>query len=194
MNDPYQVIYLTGPPATGKSTLVSYLETQVSSLLSFTYSKALAAHLSATPAGPMSQDDMRRKSARVIRPEDVEAVDRQLTQFVQENRMKAHIVIDSHAVTKEKFGFRVTPFSMDNLMVVRPTMIVMLYAEPEVIQARIAVESQGRPQVSTFEANLHTHLQSSVAITYSVQNGTPLYFLDSSAPTQELAEQIIRRL
>ena len=180
MNSPFQVIYLTGPPATGKSTLVSYLEATVEPLLSFTYSKILAAHVSAKASDPLTQDDMRRESARVIRPEDIVAVDGQLIHFVEENRMKSHIVIDSHAVTKESFGFRVTPFGVDKLIAVQPTMIVMLYAEAVVIQQRIAAESQGRPQVSDFEADFHTHLQASVAVNYSVHLGVPLYLLTAA--------------
>ena len=163
-------------------------------LLSFTYSQALAEHLNAGQPATLSQDDMRRESARIIRPEDVDAVDRRLIRFVEENRINTHIIIDSHAVTKEKFGFRVTPFASDRLLAVKPTMIFMLYATAAVVQERIAAESQGRPQVSPQEADLHTYLQASVAITYSVQAGVPLYLLDSSAPTEELAEQIIRRL
>ena len=191
---PYQVLYLTGPPATGKSTLVSYLEAKVQSLLSFTYSKKLADYISAKQSSDFSQDDMRRESAQIIRSEDVHAVDAQLIQFVEENRNRAHIVIDSHAVTKEQFGFRVTPFGLDNLRAIRPTMIFMLYTEATVVQNRIAAQSQGRPQVSLFEADFHTYLQASVATSYSLQLGIPLYLLNSEVPTEKLGEQIINRL
>lgn len=191
---PFQVIYLTGPPATGKSTLVSHLEACVTPLLSFTHSSVLAEHLNAGATEPLSQDDLRRESAGRIRPEDVNAVDRQLIRFVQDNRAKTHIIIDSHAVTKEQFGFRVTPFAVETLLAVRPTIIFMLYAEATVVRERITAESQGRPLVSSFESDLHTHLQASVAVTYSIQLGIPLYLLDSAAPTEELAAQISRRL
>lgn len=189
---PFQVIYLTGPPATGKSTLLSHLEARITPLLYVKDSSVLAEHLSAGASGPLSQDDLRRESAGRIRPEDVNAVDGQLTRFVQENRTKTHIIIDSHAVTKERFGFRVTPFAVETLLAVRPTMIFMLNAEA--VRERIAAESQGRPQVSSFESDLHTHLQASVAVTSSIQLGVPLYLLDSAAPTEELAEQISQRL
>ncbi len=103
----YEVIYLTGPPASGKSTLVAVLEERVQPLKAFVYSKVLADYLSQKSVNRYSQDNLREMSARVITPDDIEIVDTQLLDFVADNINKSHIVIDSHAVTKEKYGFRV---------------------------------------------------------------------------------------
>ena len=193
-DDPYQVIYLTGPPASGKSTLVTALEAQLHPLLSFTYSKVLAQHVSSRDALPTSQSALREKSARIIHPEDVEAVDQQLLTFVEENRGKSHIVIDSHAVTKESYGFRVTSFSLEKLLRLRPTRIFMLYTEASVVQSRIKSAPAGRPQISAFEADFHTQLQATVAIDYGIHLGVPVYFLDSNTSLENLSETVIKRL
>src|SRR5262245_29385830 len=107
----FHVIYLTGPPATGKSTLMAGLARVVSPLVTFSYSKELAEHVGRRDAAAYSQDDMRKHSAGLITPADVLAVDEALVALVRERRTSSHIIIDSHAVTKEEFGFRVTPFS-----------------------------------------------------------------------------------
>lgn len=193
-SEPYQVIYLTGPPATGKSTLVATLEAKLQPLVSFTYSKVLAQHIGQRDAQVTSQDSLRERSAQTIRPEDVESVDEQLLTFVQANRSKAHVIIDSHAVTKESYGFRVTPFSLPKVMELRPTRIFMLYAEAAVVQGRIANSPAGRPQISDFTADFHTNLQATVALTYGINLGIPVYFLDSSASPEELSEMVIKRL
>ncbi|MBV9852131.1 MAG: AAA family ATPase [Armatimonadetes bacterium] len=196
MNDKatYHTLYLTGPPATGKSALVSHLKSQVAPLLTFSYSEVLAEYLNAIESRELTQSDIRSGSSRLVRPQHVAAIDDRLIQLVEENRTTAHIMIDSHAVTKEHFGYRVTPFTLEKLSAIRPTMIVMLYADAEVVRQRITADSQGRPQVSAFEADLHTQLQAAIAVSYSLHAGVPLYLLDSSAPTEELARQIIRRL
>src|SRR5690242_16175043 len=93
----YHVLYLTGAPAAGKSTLMAALEQTVQPLITFSYSKALAEHVGRRVNETFSQDDMRRQSAQVITPEDVVAVDASLVQLVEVNRSKSHIVIDSHA-------------------------------------------------------------------------------------------------
>ena len=194
LSEPYQVIYLTGPPATGKTTLVEMLEAKLQPLLSFTYSKVLAQHVSDRDAQVTSQDLLREKSAQIIRPEDIEAVDQRLLKFVRENRSQSHIIIDSHAVTKENFGYRVTPFSLSLVLELRPTRIFMLYAKASVIQDRIAEVPAGRPRVTTFEADFHAHLQATVALTYGINLGIPVYFLDSSSTPQELSDLLIGKL
>jgi adenylate kinase len=70
----------------------------------------------------------------------------------------------------------------------------MLYTEPHVVINRIAANNQGRPQISQFEANFHTELQASVATTYGILLGVPVYLLDSNRPVGELANEIIKRL
>ncbi|MGD9562525.1 MAG: AAA family ATPase [Pyrinomonadaceae bacterium] len=189
----YEVIYLTGPPASGKSTLVTVLEERFQPMKAFVYSRVLADYLSQKSLNQYSQDNLREMSARIITPEDIEIVDTQLLDFVAENVNKSHIVIDSHAVTKEKYGFRVTPFSLEKLRRLSPTLIFALYTTPSVVVNRILKNSQGRPAVSEFEAAFHCELQSSVAITYGINLGLPVYFLDSDRPSDELADEIAKR-
>ncbi|HSH77852.1 MAG TPA: AAA family ATPase [Herpetosiphonaceae bacterium] len=192
--DPFHVVYLTGPPATGKSTLVSLLMQSVQPLQDFTYSKMLAEYIAERHTEPLREDQLRAHSAQLITPEDVNAVDQKLIGLVSVKRQQSHIIIDSHAVTKERYGYRVTAFSAEMLKAVRPTMVCMLYTQPEVVISRIEANNQGRPQISTFEAQFHTELQTAVAATYAILLGVPLYLLDSSKPTAELADEIIKQL
>lgn len=108
------------------------------------------------------------------------------------NRASCHIVIDSHAVTKERYGFRVTPFSIELLQEVRPTLICMLYTEPSVVMDRIRSNNQGRPTVTAFEAAFHCELQASVALIYGINLGLPVYLLDSSKSADSLTAEVLR--
>jgi len=103
-----------------------------------------------------------------------------LLSFVAEARTRTHVVIDSHPVTKEAFGFRVTPYSLDDFALLSPTQIWVLYADPETTAARIGRDAQGRPMVTAAEAAMHTHLQASVAATYGMRLGTPVHLFDTS--------------
>lgn len=190
---PYQVIYLTGAPATGKSSLMEALRHELQPLIAFSYSKELAAYVGRRDAVTYTQDDMRRRSAGVITPEDVATVDRNLIELVRDRRASSHIVIDSHAVTKEKYGFRVTPFSQQQLDAIRPTMIVVLYAAPDVLISRIESNNQGRPVPTPYEAAFHNDLQGAVELIYGIRIGVPVYFLDSSNPTEQLVAEIVKR-
>ena len=148
---PFQVIYLTGPPATGKSTLTSTLQTKIFPLEVYSYSKVLSEYVNKRSLDKFTESDIRQFSSNIISPNDVEAVDQLLIEMVTNKRDSTHIIIDSHAVTKEKYGFRITPFKISMLTAIRPTMICMLYSEASVVIKRIKKKSQGRPLVSVFE-------------------------------------------
>lgn len=190
----YDVIYLTGSPASGKSTLLRALAGSISPLIPFSYSAELAKHIESTTGAAISEVEIRTRSAKAVTPKDVAAVDQALLTMVAEKRDHSHIVIDSHAVTKESYGLRVTPFSKAALRRLAPTVIVCLYTPSEAAIERIRLQPAGRPEPTPFEADLHTHLQCSVALSYSLELGLPCYFLDSTRPVDVLVDQIKNRL
>lgn len=188
-----EVIYLTGAPATGKSTLTKLLKAHVADLQIFEFGERLTARL--LGSGQVSdQTDLRSRSAGAITLDDVRAVDRELLDFVATHRASRPVIIDSHAVTKESYGYRVTPYSLKEFEKLGPTQIWVLYTAPEVALRRIAANPQGRPQITEEEARFHTQLQASVAITYGMHLGTAVHFFDSAVPGKELATQLVARL
>jgi adenylate kinase len=191
--DKYKVIYLTGAPATGKSTLSSYISEHLSDVVVLSYSKLLSSHLAAKHQSEFDKTQMRSQSSQVITYEDIKEVDEVLIRSISNYRTANNILIDSHAVTKESYGYRATPFSADLLKKMSPTDIVVLYASPDVIIKRINKDPQGRPFVSVFEADYHNQLQSSVAISYSINLGIQVNFLNSDKPLDELLNWFIKK-
>ncbi|CCD89258.1 conserved protein of unknown function [Bradyrhizobium sp. ORS 285] len=188
-----EVVYLTGAPATGKSTLTRALKEQIQDLQIFEFGERLTARL--LSSGRVSdQTELRSRSAGAITLDDVREVDRELLDFVATHRTTRPVIIDSHAVTKENYGYRVTPYSLKEFEKLGPTQIWVLYTEPQVALQRIANNAQGRPQITEEEARFHTQLQASVATTYGMHLGTAIHFFDSAAPCAELASQLAARL
>ncbi|MGC8639948.1 MAG: AAA family ATPase [Isosphaeraceae bacterium] len=138
--------------------------------------------------GPLQQDEIRCESASIVTPEDMQALDAILADKVRSSRNRTSIIIDAHAVTKESYGFRVTPFSFEQLAELRPTMIVVLYTTPEVAISRIQKDAGVRPMVTTFEAGFHSALQASVAISYAISLGVPAYLLENGRADNDLLE------
>ena len=194
MMSKYDVIYLTGAPASGKTTLTDYLKQIDPSLIVFEYGKALTNLISKKNIEVKTQEDIRRYSSNIITEEDVKIVDNQLIEIINENRRKRNIIIDSHPVTKEIYGFRITAFSLDKLKKVSPSKIFVLFANPEITINRIQKESKGRPIINQFEANMHTNLQASVGVMYAIYLGVPIYYLDSNKNIEILASEIISRI
>ncbi|KPL53241.1 hypothetical protein ABB55_14310 [Prosthecomicrobium hirschii] len=190
----YDVIYLTGAPAAGKSSAAKRLAERVPGLEVWEFGERLTAYLRRRLGPDLAQTDLREKSGRIATPEDVAAVDRSLIGFVSETRLRAPVLIDSHPVTKETFGYRVTPFGIEGLQQLKPTQVWMLYTDPNVAVGRIERDPQGRPLITVEEARMHTHLQASVACTYGVLAGVPVHFFDASRSPEEIDLELESRI
>lgn len=186
-----KVIYITGAPATGKSTLCRALSKADPSIRMFCYSERLRDHVNQRADQTVDEAGIREASARVVHAEDVDAVDDLLrAESLFTHSRGQYLVIDSHPVTKEDFGFRVTPFSVGRLQALGVEVIICLYADPEVLARRIRDDAQGRPLPTEFELALHVQLQVAVATQYSMLVGRPCYVLNSDVSRQELVAQV----
>jgi adenylate kinase len=189
------VVYLTGAPATGKSTLSRNLAKHIRDLTVFAYSEELRKLLMRKSGGPsLTEDDIRRQSARVVTAEDVAQLDQELVDLVNRERGHRSVLIDSHPVTKEHYGFRVTGFDLPTIQRLNPDVLVCLYASAEITRARIQADAMGRPLPSAFESDMHTHLQAAVATQYGVVTGKPVYLFDSSCSQEHLVQAVMKQL
>lgn len=189
-----KVIYLTGAPASGKSSTTRMLRDRVPNLMIWEYGARLTEHVRGRADGVVTQDDLRARSAGVVTPQDVDEVDHALISFVAEHRASVHVLIDSHSVTKEAYGYRITPFSLERFSQLAPDEIWVLFLSPNETRRRIAADDGGRPMVSEEEARTHTALQASVAATYGMSLGRPVYLFDTAAPRDELVARLTDRL
>lgn len=188
-----KTVYLTGAPSAGKSTTARALRERIPGLMLWEYGAELTRYVS-DRSPETTQEDLRRLSANFISPEDISAVDEKLLEFVKTNRAAHPIIIDSHPVTKEDYGYRVTAFSADQIRVLSPDEIWVLFTPPEVAVDRINLAAEGRAKVNTEQARLHTSLQVSVAASYGIAAGRPVYLFDSSVDQQALVERLVVRL
>lgn len=189
-----KVVYLTGAPASGKSSTTRMLAVVDPTLVVWEYGAKLTDHVQRRTGLVTLQDELRTHSAGVVTFDDVQEVDQELVRFVQAHRQSSNIIIDSHPVTKEAFGFRVTPFSLELFNNLAPDEIWVLYASPEVTIERISADAAGRPMISVEEARFHTFLQSSVAATYAMSLGRAVHLFDTAGDRNELLSRLAGRL
>ncbi len=173
-----QIVYVTGAPATGKSTLCTALSKLESRVELFCYSQRLRDHINTKRGAALDETAIRRESAGVVTSQDVNELDDLLHDTVTTVRASpSHLIIDSHPVTKETYGFRVTPFSADRLRALEIDTLICLYADPHQLAERIRLDPQGRPLPSDFELSVHVQLQASIVAQYSVLAGRPCYLV-----------------
>src|SRR5580704_19772420 len=98
-----KVIMLTGAAGTGKSTLARECSAQIRPLHKVDFGQLLLERIQKTHSD-ITYDQLRSQSSALITAEDVRETDAALIQSLPELRTKTHILIDSHAVNRERYG------------------------------------------------------------------------------------------
>ena len=103
-------------------------------------------------------------------------------------------IIDTHQVTREKHGYSLNPFSLENLKQLDLSEIWFFYASSEEIIRRINKAPSGRTLPTSWDADFHTFSQLSIVETYSVLAGIPIYMFDTHKNQQTLASLLAKRI
>lgn len=187
------VIYLTGAPAAGKSTLVRRLVAEDKRILVFEYGKEMSKHLSQS-VRVVRQSKLRGGTSNVVSIADIEAVNANMRTWIDAHAANHDLVIDTHQVTLEPYGFRVAPFSPHELSLIRITEIWVLAASPDIVKGRIAARADGRLMPTAHQALMHSYLQESLALTYGALLGVEVHLFDADLPSQEVFDNVCLRL
>lgn len=187
-----RVVYVTGAPATGKSTLCRAISERFANTENFCYSERLRDHVNRQRREAIDEVAIRRESAKAISADDVQAMDSALHEAVRVTHgSDRNLLIDSHPVTKEDYGFRITPFSSVMLKALELDAIICLYADAQMLAQRIQSDAQGRPLPTTFELETHVQSQIGIASQYSVISGIPCFLVDSGVSRERLVDTVI---
>jgi len=124
-----KVILLTGAPATGKSTLRARLAEVLPTVRGFDYGQRLREAI-AERGQSISYAELRAQSSEVIHSSDVRELDEQIIEEIATARREFDVLIDSHAVTREQFGFRAIPFSLSQLSRLKLDAVMVLSCDP----------------------------------------------------------------
>jgi len=189
-----KVILLTGAPATGKTTLAKLME-KTFYIRRVDFGSLLLDLKKERGVKGITYAHLREQSSRLVSAQEVSYLDVVLIEKIEKWKKHTNVVIDSHAVTKEFFGFRSTHFSFDNLKRLRLDAILVLYCNPEELIRRIGDNPEGRPLLNKEAIYRHMYLQESLALIYGVATGCPVYFLDTTdVMPSELLNRVTRIL
>jgi adenylate kinase len=189
-----KVILLTGGPGTGKSTLRDAIATQVTGLEHFDYGQLLLRRKQ-KHGSDIAYEQLRQESARIISPEDVTSTDDWVVAEISRLRTASHVLIDSHALTRESYGFRAVAFSTRHLESLRLDAIIVLRCDPDVLIARTKQNPGGRRELTTELAREIQVLQEALSLTYAVVCGCPVFVIDTTELTApDVANIALRNL
>ena len=178
---PAGVIYVTGAPGSGKSTLVSALVEMFANVRAFSYGARMVTHLRGRGGvAPMDQCELRHGTDFFVSMDDIRIVDQEMVNWVAEKGSDHLLLIDTHQVTLEATGLRLVPFSPSNLAALGVTKVWFLAASDSVTIERISTDPKGRVVPNIFQAQLHTTTQMAVAVQYAVSKGIEMRVIDAN--------------
>ena len=174
---------ITGAPPAGNSSLLSALRESMPNLETVDYGQWLLNTI--RQSRPLEYSELRELSSQVVTPALVAETDVAVIEWVRETRNRSPILSDSHAVTKEDYGFRVVPFTHDQLRELALDFIVCLFCTPNETVRRINEDPEGRPGITEQQAFHHAGMQAALANSYGAVTGKPVYHLDSTDSRSE---------
>src|ERR1017187_327403 len=126
-----KVIMLTGAAGTGKSTLARECSAQIRPLQKVDFGQLLLERIQKTRPD-VTYDQLRSQSSVIITEQDVRETDAALIRSFPALRTQTHILMDSHAVNREQYGYRVTHYSFDNLRRIAFDAVIITYCNPDI--------------------------------------------------------------
>ena len=112
-NNVFEVVLITGIAAVGKSTLSRQIG-NTQGFKAFEYGVELF-NQAAQKHKKISHSDTRSHSEFYVSDENIRNTDKALQLFIQKYRNECHVVIDSLAVSIEKYVLRSEPFAVGEL-------------------------------------------------------------------------------
>lgn len=184
----YQAVYVTGAPASGKSTLIRHLAGLVTPLKTMEYGDRLLWSLRRDHP-ELTREELRARSADLVTANVVARLDEELADALPTWLMTTHVVISSHAVTHERYGVRVTPYSQRVLERLPLAAIVVLHAPSTELLRRSTQAPEGRSWHTAEQADRLQRLQTDVALQYGMVCGCPVFVIDTCDDPLTLAQQ-----
>jgi adenylate kinase len=185
-------LLLTGAPGVGKTTVSERLcgqEPDVFRVLRFgryVY-EAVLSRLGKT----IEYGDFRTNSAELVTRLDIHQATERAGKVIKDHARESKItIVDSHAVSKEHYGWRAVPDDPQLLATFGYSWIIQLYAPPELVIERTRHSPGGRLAAAPEDIAVMQALQFSTSVYYSATLGKPLHVVSNKGPVTETTEAV----
>jgi adenylate kinase len=172
------IALLTGVPGVGKTAVAASLQAEAPDIVqALGFGRLVFAAVRARLAKAIDYDYFRAHSADLVGSADIAAATSDLLATAAAVDARSQLLIlDSHAVSYENYGFRGTPDSPDVLRKLSYSLIVHLHAEPSVVLRRLAHRSgTNGSELGPSDVATISQLQLSASVFYAATLGCPLH-------------------
>jgi adenylate kinase len=174
------IALLTGPPGVGKSSVARQLAGRNPDIVVATsFGQLLHRAVERRLATSILYSEFRSSAASLVTPSDLEEATIELAGNATVSDPNRWLIVDSHAVAREEFGWQANPDTPSRLRRYAYNMIIMLDAPAQVVLERIKKTPNGRLINTERDVALLSELQRGIAIYYSGTIGCPLWIIDA---------------
>lgn len=173
------IVLVTGVPGVGKTTLCQFLAaTRPSEYAHVPFGSLI---LRALCVDQVTETDLRKSAASLVTRRVLDEATEMLMAEVAK-QSKRIVLVDSHAVSQDRFGYVVTADGASYFSRLRYGAVVQLFASPSTVLSRSAKAVSGRQASSETDIETHFLLQSAVSVGYSVACECPLFVVCAEDP------------
>jgi adenylate kinase len=181
------IVLVTGVPGVGKTSLCRFLvDARPHRYVHIRFGNLI---LRALDRDEITETELRRSAASLVTPSILEVATEMLMAEVAKNSERI-ILVDSHAVSQNRYGYVVTPDGASYFGRLRYAAIVQLFALPSTVLARSAALASGRQASVERDVNIHFMLQCSVSVGYSAASECPLLIVEAEKGVDRVAANV----
>lgn len=185
------ICLVTGVPGVGKTTVCSMLAAKYPDRYRHvSFGKLILEALQESGERAVNHSDLRRDVSRLVTPTVIERATRLLEERARSGDARAWAIVDSHAVSQDWYGYRVTADGPRYFAVIRYSAIVNLFADAATVLKRTASDRAGRRALSEKELEIHFGLQAAVSICYGSLSECPVFFVDGGGELDAVVERV----
>jgi len=172
-----KLILMTGAPGVGKSTITRAIETHFKPIVRIGFGE-LIFEVKKQLGSTENYQHLRATPNKSIPINYVSLAEELLLNKAAQLRHTTNILLDSHAVVNDYFGFRIVP-EITNFDKAKIDAIVVIHAPFEIVEQRLSREPKGRNPVSRQMFEDHKVLQDIVAVQFGLVAKCPIYLLET---------------
>jgi adenylate kinase len=166
----WAVFLLTGVPGVGKTTVSKKLGELIDPLEIISFGEVIL-NARADDQPRITHSELRRNPTSEATMRTIKNASELLVLRLHELRTRTNVIIDSHAVAKDRYGFRVTPDGISLLSRIGLRAIFVLHANHDEVRRRLKIDTKGR-------------------ISYGVATGCPVFVLNATT-VEQTAEDLL---
>ena len=176
------IALITGAPGVGKTTTARNLAVMYGDRVE-TVSFGRLIYDRVTARTPMSYQEFRSAAASIVTAADLLAASDALAAHAAMPRHSGRwLVVESHAVAREEFGWQANPDPPGTLARYSYDILVYLDAPADVILGRVRSDPGGRLSRGLRDITVLSAMQMAIAVSYAAGLGIPLNVIDADAP------------